>query len=282
MSQIQSTSTGGGGGGTVTSIAAGTGITLTPNPIVGTGTVALTIPVSITDGGTNATTMTTADGVVYYDGTRLVTTTAGTATQVLTSNGAGMAPTFQAAGGGGGAITLIQKQVILEGAGADHVVFTGLASNTNYMLVYQLYCSDPSGDPAQLTLQLSTNGGASYITTGYTSSTGTSPVYTQGFVFVDNANADGNAYGASGTLYLYGLTGGNQGFAGIISGVYCEASSALYIDNTNGGSIVATANEFGGAKVNFDSTATPVNAIKIMTTFGDEIGGTFYLYGLGA
>jgi hypothetical protein len=47
--------------------------------------------------------MTTTDGVVYFDGTRLVTTAVGTATQVLTSNGAGVAPTFQAAGGGGAA-----------------------------------------------------------------------------------------------------------------------------------------------------------------------------------
>ena len=45
--------------------------------------------------------MATTDGVVYYDGTRLVTTTAGTSGQVLTSNGAGVAPTYQAAGGGG-------------------------------------------------------------------------------------------------------------------------------------------------------------------------------------
>lgn len=106
MSQvIFLTPTSGPGSGTVTSIAAGEGITLTPNPIVGTGTVALTVPVSIADGGTNATSMATTDGVVYYDGTRLVTTAVGTATQVLTSNGPGVAPTFQAAGGGGGGVT---------------------------------------------------------------------------------------------------------------------------------------------------------------------------------
>ncbi len=56
---------------------------------------------AIANGGTNATSMTNTDGVVYYDGTRLVTTAVGTATQVLTSNGAGVAPSFQSAGGGG-------------------------------------------------------------------------------------------------------------------------------------------------------------------------------------
>jgi hypothetical protein len=49
--------TGGGGtAGTVTSITAGTGITLSPSPITTTGSVSLTVPVSIANGGTGATT----------------------------------------------------------------------------------------------------------------------------------------------------------------------------------------------------------------------------------
>ena len=96
----------GPGSGTVTSISAGTGITLTPNPITTTGTVALTVPVVIADGGTNATSFTNTDGVVYFDGTRLVDTAVGTAGQVLTSNGVGLAPTFQAAAASG-IITLV-------------------------------------------------------------------------------------------------------------------------------------------------------------------------------
>ena len=59
-------------------------------------------PIIVAEGGTDATSMANTDGVVYYDGTRLVTTAVGSATQVLTSNGAGMAPTFQAATGGPG------------------------------------------------------------------------------------------------------------------------------------------------------------------------------------
>lgn len=105
MSQIiRLGSSGGGGTGTVTSISAGTGITLTPNPITTTGTVALTVPVAIANGGTNATSMTNTFGVNYFDGTRIVTTTVGTAGQILTSNGVGVAPTFQT--GAGASITL--------------------------------------------------------------------------------------------------------------------------------------------------------------------------------
>ena len=53
------------------------------------------IPIEITKGGTNATSMATNDGVLYFDGTRLVTTGVGTSGQILTSNGSG-APTFSA------------------------------------------------------------------------------------------------------------------------------------------------------------------------------------------
>lgn len=97
MSQAggNSSSGGGGGGGTVTSITAGTGLIAVPNPIIGVGTISLSIPVSIADGGTNAITMTNTNGVNYFDGTSIVTTTVGTAGDVLTSNGVGLAPTFQ-------------------------------------------------------------------------------------------------------------------------------------------------------------------------------------------
>ena len=53
------------------------------------------IPIEIAKGGTNAISMANTDGVCYFDGTGIVTTTVGTAAQVLTSNGAAVAPTFQ-------------------------------------------------------------------------------------------------------------------------------------------------------------------------------------------
>lgn len=79
----------------------------------GAGTLAINItaPVSIANGGTNATSMANTNGVVYYDGTRLVTTAVGTATYVLTSNGAGVAPTFQPSPGGGSGSIVQQQRV---------------------------------------------------------------------------------------------------------------------------------------------------------------------------
>jgi len=56
---------------------------------------------TVATGGTGAATL-AANGIVYGNGTSAVGVTAvGTATHVLTSNGAGVAPTFQAAAGGG-------------------------------------------------------------------------------------------------------------------------------------------------------------------------------------
>lgn len=75
-----------------------TSTSLSFTPGAGTLVIDITAPVSIANGGTNATSMTDTDGVVYFDGTRLVTTAVGTAGYILTSNGAGVAPTFNAVG----------------------------------------------------------------------------------------------------------------------------------------------------------------------------------------
>lgn len=87
-----------GNAGTVTSIVAGTG--LTGGTITSTGTIALDTPVTVPHGGTGDTSL-AAHGVLIGAGTSPVNVTgAGTAGQVLTSNGASADPTFQAASGG--------------------------------------------------------------------------------------------------------------------------------------------------------------------------------------
>ena len=88
MSQISGSTAGGGGGaGTVTSVTGGNNITITGNP-------AITPTVNVSG--------TTNFAVQIGNATGSLTSVAlGTAGQVLTSNGAGVAPTFQAGGGGG-------------------------------------------------------------------------------------------------------------------------------------------------------------------------------------
>ncbi len=113
MSQITTFGTGGGGGGTVITITGNTGGPVGPDGfgninIVGSGNITVagnagtfTEVISIVGiipiihGGTNASSFSITDGTVYFDGTRLVTTATGTIGQVLTSGGAGVAPSYQ-------------------------------------------------------------------------------------------------------------------------------------------------------------------------------------------
>tara|TARA_R110002110_G_scaffold295138_3_gene509197 strand:- start:37 stop:1023 length:987 start_codon:yes stop_codon:yes gene_type:complete len=69
--------------------------------ITGGGTLSLATDLAVVHGGTGVGTFTDA-GVLIGNGTgNLAVTSAGTALQVLTSNGPGVDPTFQTAGGGG-------------------------------------------------------------------------------------------------------------------------------------------------------------------------------------
>lgn len=89
------TITGDSGGGLVGNSFTFTGGT-TGLTFSGAGTTETLIgTLAIANGGTNATSFATTDGTVYYNGTRLVTTATGTTGQVLTSNGTGVAPSYQ-------------------------------------------------------------------------------------------------------------------------------------------------------------------------------------------
>ena len=88
--------------GTVTSVAASggtTGLTFSGSPITTSGTLTLGGTLAIAHGGTNGTASPVAGGVSYGTGTAYAFTSAGTAGQVLVSNGAS-APTFSGIDGG--------------------------------------------------------------------------------------------------------------------------------------------------------------------------------------
>lgn len=88
--------------GTVTSVAASggtTGLTFSGSPITTSGTLTLGGTLAIASGGTNGSATPTAGAVAYGTGTAYAFTSAGTAGQVLVSNGTS-APTFGAVDGG--------------------------------------------------------------------------------------------------------------------------------------------------------------------------------------
>lgn len=115
-----------GSGGTVTSINAGTGITCTPDPIIGTGTVALTVPVSLTNGGTNASLTAVQGGVAYSTASAFAFTAAGTSGQLLQSAGTATpvwtTATFPATAG--------PLNSILISNGTNYIASTSLWPNT--------------------------------------------------------------------------------------------------------------------------------------------------------
>jgi len=102
-----------GTGGTVTSVAqtfTGGIVSVAGSPITGAGTLALTVAgtsggVPYFSSGTTwaSSTALTQYGIVYGGGAGAApaTTAVGTVGQILTSNGAGVAPTFQTSSGGG-------------------------------------------------------------------------------------------------------------------------------------------------------------------------------------
>lgn len=111
-----------GASGTTAKVATGTsGQVLTSN---GAGLAPTFGTLGVAGGGTGATTLTDG-GVLIGNATGAIqVTSAGTAGQVLTSNGAGVDPTFQAAGGGGGAWTYGSATP----SGTNFTIASGLAS----------------------------------------------------------------------------------------------------------------------------------------------------------
>ncbi len=170
-------------------------------------------PIQVALGGQGNATL-TANGVLYGNGTGAVGSTAvGLTNQILYSNGAGNAPTFQGIHGNG--LVLIATKTAASGTS---ITFTSgiTATYNNYMFKINNYWS--SGTTDNIVCQVSTNGGVSYINTGYTSGNTYSLITT-----TNNSNSSTYLYiqgtpaqSYNGTAYFFGVTSGtNPQFCGI-------------------------------------------------------------------
>lgn len=165
--------------------------------------------IAVADGGTGASSL-TANGVLYGNGTSAIGATAvGTSGQVLTSNGAGSAPTFQDAGGRtyGTPVTL---------SSVSSVTFSGIPSGIERVEI-SLYDIDFSTSDT-ICSRLGDSGGIE--TTGYSSQVGsyveqedntdrfkhnTSGVTTQGLRgLIQYARVEGNKW------VFHAVVGGNR------------------------------------------------------------------------
>jgi len=106
-----------------------------------------------------------ADGtdgeLLTWDGSGVIdTVAAGASTEVLTSNGAGFAPTFQAAGGGGG-FTFIQTNTF--SAASDVTITQTISADEVFLIVVEGTSSTGGGNDYQAALRINNNSSNSYL-----------------------------------------------------------------------------------------------------------------------
>jgi len=190
---------------------------------------------------------------------------------VLTSNGASALPSFQpASGGGGGNLVLIQSQTV--GSPVASLNFTsGITSTYNTYLFIMSYVT-PSNNGDALYMQVTTNGGSTWISSGYTagcnyttSSTSTSLTNvnsTSQFIIAPNIY-NLPQYGVDGTLYCFNVTNGND---------ISINSLSTYTYSSPGYGAYA----FGGGS----NTNNTINGFKFFMSTGNIRACIISLYGL--
>lgn len=241
---------------------------------IGTGAAAKTI----TLGSTNTTSTTNlqsgsggikipafAEGALVTSSSGVISTVTGTAGFILTANAAGTAPSFQAAASSG-AMVLIQTQ---NPSGSSGITFTSGITSTynNYVIIVSSYTTSSSGN---LLLQFSSNGGASYINTGYTSSamrwpnnatTVTTVVNSTTSIILTEANT---GFFNGGTFNLWNVTSG--------TGYPSTSGFSTWSNGSAGGTLL---DQTFGAYL----TQTAMNAFQLIPGSG-TFTGTISLYGI--
>ena len=191
----------------------------------------------------------------------------GTATHVLTSNGAGAAPTFQAAAGG--AWSVITHTVA---SSASTISFTGFDSST-YGAYQVFWRYTPGTDNSRLYLRTSSNGGSSYDS-GATD-------YRYAMTSVNDTESSGSITKSTGNEYitLQGASGGNasgEHNMGYLFIVNPNAAVNCYINflTSNQWDDVKWAYTVGGA---MRASAADVDAIQLYPNSGTATGEFTFL-----
>lgn len=168
-----------------------------------------------------------------------------------------MRPSSGGGGGGMNGLVFLQSQTV---AGAAAVQFTTGITNTynNYLLLCENVNIPAASGTAILGIQLSIDGGSSYISTGY---------------YADNFPESSlvlltdvlNTYFFAGSTVLSNMTSGN----GYVTAEY----SLCILDPTTPG----TSSQFDA--VGYVVSSTTINAFQVVMSDASLISGTFHLYG---
>lgn len=180
----------------------------------------------------------------------------GTAAQVLTSNGAGVSPTFQTPSIG--ALKLIETKQLSSAASAEFK--TGISSTyTTYLFIWNCTTNALADD----SLTLSSNGGSSYSITNYVAG----ETY-----FTYNSNALSNAFRVSSIPLLIQGSGSLWCFniAVALNPFFVGDYVSVDLGGTNPTRFLGTAT---------NTAITSVNAFKFTPNAG-SFTGTISLYGL--
>lgn len=185
----------------------------------------------------------------------------------ISTSGSGSTVTINGSGSGAGSgLSFIQKQTV---SGATEVDFTTGISSTfnNYFIVFDSVTATSTGSSFFLMTQLSTNGGASYINTGYLSQ-GSSAI-TSGLLAGQFLNTNmGGTEVLSGTQNLNDLT--------IDLPSRFPASVGLFMV-WDGVSSATSGVALSGM---YNSTSVATNALRLVLSNGAAFSGQFTLYGL--
>lgn len=226
--------------------------------VAGGGTGAVTLTGVLTGNGTSAF---TANAVTQYKvliggASNAVSeiSSLGTAKQVLTSAGAGANPAF-----GNAALTLIETKTA--SASAELIFTSGITTYTTYLFVWDNVIASGAGN--FLDMQVSVDGGSSYIDANYISNVW----------FMQNASitlANSSASTAVATYHISDTTG-NGGY------LWCNQIGTSSKPTFNGQGY-ETAGNYLCHISSVNTTTTGVNAFKWFMSAGTITSGTISLY----
>ncbi len=218
-------------------------------------------PIPIVEGGTNATSMATTDGTVYFDGTRLVTTATGTAGLALVSGGAGVAPTYTTvpvAGGGTGRNTLTAHGVLL---GAGTTAITQLAAAATGSTLMGATGADPAFTGSPSFSGSVTAGTSITATSGAITATSGNVVITAGNLTLPAVSATVGQITQAGATLIHGF--GNGSFNTFVGqGAGNLTNSGQYNTGIGNGAVKVLASLTSGGS----NTAVGAQSLNAITT----------------
>ncbi len=199
--------------------------------------------------------------VVTESGDQLGTAVITAGSGITVTPGANTITISASGGGGGGALALIQTQTV---SGVTNIDFsTGITSTyNNYRLQFtNVTIPAASVSTTNLLIQISTDGGSTYITTNYVSAN-------SGFAASTPWTTSATDAIGSGWVELFNLTSGSDYIT------FSPYPNNIQISPSGPG-----VSNMNGALDAYDVISTTANALRITTSDGSLISGTFSLYG---